>query len=91
MRCPLAVQASPASTATPRRQPLRVVDGHVGVYELIHPSSGDNPDSEVAPRFQRLREPYPPVRDLAPYREHFGLAWPARPALQIHLRARRGG
>ena len=83
-------------TAVLRRQPVRIVGDHSkattpGVYGLIYPSCGDAPDlddSEVTPRFQRLRGSSPPERGLAAYRGHFGLAWPTRPGLQILLRAR---
>ncbi len=80
---PLAGQPGHGSAAFLRNQPVRVVDGRIhggynGVYELICPNCGDDPDLdylEVAPRLQSLRGPRTLEEGLAAYHEHLGLPW----------------
>ena len=80
---PLAGQPGHGSAAFLRNQPVRVVDdrthgGSNGVYELICPNCGDDPDLdylEVAPRLQWLRGPRTLEEGLAAYHEHLGLPW----------------
>jgi len=80
---PLAGQPGHGSAAFLRNQPARIVDGRIhggynGVYELICPNCGDDPDLdylEVAPRLQGLRGPRPIVEGLAAYHQHLGTPW----------------
>jgi hypothetical protein len=80
---PLAGQPGHGSAAFVRNQPARIVDGRIhggynGVYELICPNCGDDPDLdylEVAPRLQRLRGPRPIAESLAAYHQHLGKPW----------------
>jgi hypothetical protein len=80
---PLAGQPGHGSAAFLRNQPVRIVDGRIhggynGVYELICPNCGDDPDldySEVAPRLQWLRGPRPIAEGLAAYHQHLGKPW----------------
>jgi hypothetical protein len=80
---PLAGQPGHGSAAFLRAQPARIADGHIhdgynGVYKLICPNCGDDPDldySEVAPRFQRLRGPRTLADGLAAYHKHLGIPW----------------
>jgi hypothetical protein len=65
-------------TVVLRRQPARIVDGrpeggYTGVFELICCDCGDDPDldyREAAPRFQRIRGPYPLPAGIAAYQKH---------------------
>lgn len=62
---PLGGQPGHGAAAFLRNQPARITDGHIldgfnGVYELICPNCGDDPDLdylEVASRLQLLRGP----------------------------------
>jgi hypothetical protein len=80
---PLAGQPGHGSAAFLRNQPVRSVDGRIhahynGVYELICPHCGDDPDldySEVAPRLQWLRGPRSIAEGLAAYHQHLGKPW----------------
>jgi hypothetical protein len=80
---PLAGQPGHGSAAFLRNQPVRIVNGRIhagynGVYELICPNCGDDPDldySEVAPRLQWLRGPRPIAEGLAAYHQHLGKPW----------------
>jgi hypothetical protein len=80
---PLAGQPGHGSAAFLRNQPVRIVDGSIhggynGVYEVICPNCGDDPDldySEVAPRLQWLRGPRPIAEGLAAYHQHLGRPW----------------
>ncbi len=81
MTLPRAGQPGHGRTASLRRQPVRVADGRVeggytDVFELICPGCGDHPYldySEVSPRLQRIRGPYPMGEGLAVYAGHLGL------------------
>jgi len=61
-----------------RRQPVRIVanrveGGYTSVFEVICRDCGDDPFldySEVSPRLQRLRGPYPLREGFAAYRAH---------------------
>src|SRR6185437_11103344 len=83
---PLAGQPGHGSAAFLRNQPARIVDGRIhggynGVYELICPNCGDDPDLdylEVAPRLQWLRGPRPIAEGLAAYHQHLGTPWAAQ-------------
>jgi hypothetical protein len=78
---PLAGEPGHGSTAVPRRQPVRIVDGrfeggYTDVFELICPSCGDHAEleySEVPPRLRGLR---PLEAALAAYHKHLGRPWP---------------
>jgi hypothetical protein len=80
---PLAGQPGHGSAALLRNQPARIVDGCIhggynGVYELICPDCGDDPDLdyfEVAPRLQWLRGPRSIAEGLAAYHQHLGKPW----------------
>jgi hypothetical protein len=80
---PLAGQPGHGSAAFLRNQPASIVDGRIhggynGVYELICPNCGDDPDLdylEVAPRLQWLRGPRPIAEGLAAYHWHLGKPW----------------
>jgi hypothetical protein len=81
MTLPCAGQLGHGRTASLRRQPARITDGrmeggYTGVFEVICPGCGDHPYldySEVSPRLQRIRGPYPMGEGLAVYAEHLGL------------------
>jgi hypothetical protein len=81
MTLPLPGQSGHGRTASLRRQPVRIVDGrmegaYMGTFELICPSCGDHPYldySEIPPRLQRIRGPYPLQAGLAAYEAHIGL------------------
>jgi hypothetical protein len=81
MTLPRAGQLGHGRTASLRRQPVRITDGrmeggYTDVFELICPGCGDHPYldySEVSPRLQRIRGPYPMGEGLAVYAEHLGL------------------
>jgi hypothetical protein len=83
MMPPLAGQPGHGSTAFLRDQPVRMVDGRVdggytGMYEVICPSCGDDPQldySQVPSRLQGLRGPHPLAAALAAYHEHLGIPW----------------
>jgi hypothetical protein len=96
---PLAGQPGHGSAAILRNQPVRIVDGRMhggynGVYELICPNCGDDPDldySEVAPGLQWLRGPRPIAEGLAAYYKHLGLPGPrAEPEAQVLASQRPG-
>jgi hypothetical protein len=78
---PRAGQPGHGRTASLRRQPVRIADGRIeggytDVFELICPGCGDHPYldySEVSPRLQQIRGPYPMGEGLAVYAEHLGL------------------
>jgi hypothetical protein len=78
---PRAGQPGHGGTASLRRQPVRIADGRIeggytDVFELICPGCGDHPYldySEVSPRLQQIRGPYPMGEGLAVYAEHLGL------------------
>src|SRR6266568_2297546 len=61
-----------------RRQPVHIVAGRIeggytSAFEVICCDCGDNPNlgySEVAPRLQRLRGPYPLHEGVAAYEAH---------------------
>jgi len=80
---PLAGQPGHGSAAFLRNQPARIVDGQIhggynGVYELICPNCGDDPDLDylqVAPPIQWLRGPRPIAEGLAAYHQHLGKPW----------------
>jgi hypothetical protein len=65
-------------TVVLRRQPVRIVEGHVqggltDAYELICCSCGDHPDldyRDVSPELQRIRGPYSIVAGIAAYKMH---------------------
>jgi hypothetical protein len=97
---PLAGQPGHGSATFLRNQPVRIVDGRIhggynGVYELICPDCGDDPDLdylEVAPRLQWLRGPRPIAAGLAAYHQHLGKPWARRvePEAQVLARRRPG-
>ena len=68
-------------TTVLRRQPAPVVAGqaergYTDVFELICCDCGDHPDldySDVSPRLQRIRGPYPIVTGVAAYERHLKL------------------
>ena len=70
-------------TTVLRRQPARIVEGqpeggYTDVFEIICCDCGDDPDldySEVSPRLQRVRGPYPIAAGVAAYEGHVGLHW----------------
>ena len=75
---PQAGQPGHGRTAVLRSQPVQVVDGRVegGGFELICCECGDNPHlgySQVSPRLQQIRGPYPIGEGLAAYEQHLGL------------------
>jgi hypothetical protein len=78
---PLVGQPGHGRAAFLRIQPVYIVHGCIhggcnGVYELICPDCGDNPDldySEVVPRLQWLRGPRPITQGLAAYIKHLGI------------------
>jgi hypothetical protein len=75
---PQAGRAGHGRTAVLRSQPVLVVDGRVegGAFELICCECGDNPYldySQVSPRLQQIRGPYPIAEGLAAYEQHLGL------------------
>jgi hypothetical protein len=79
---PLAGQPGHGSAAFLRNQPVRIVNGCIcgcnGVYELICPNCGDDPDLdylEVVPRLRRLRGPRTLAEGLAAYHKHLGIPW----------------
>jgi hypothetical protein len=94
---PLAGQPGHGSAAFLRNQPVRIVDGRIhggynGVYELICPNCGDDPDLdylEVGPRLQRLRGPRTLAEGLAAYHKHLGIHWADRGG-QSRVRSWRG-
>jgi hypothetical protein len=82
---PPAIQSAGRSghgefTAILRRQrvpPDRLEDSYSAAFEIVCRDCGDRPDldySQVSPRLQRLRGPYPIEAGLAAYKEHIGLA-----------------
>ena len=81
MTLPRAGQPGHGRAASLRRQPVRITDGrmeggYTDVFELICPGCGDHPYldySEVSPRLQRIRGPYPMSEGLAAYAGHLGL------------------
>ena len=83
---PLAGQPGHGGAAFLRNQPVRIVDGRIhggykGMYELICPNCGDDPDLdylEVAPRLRWLRGPRPIAEGLAAYHQHLGKPWAER-------------
>jgi hypothetical protein len=97
---PLAGEPGHGGAAFVRSQPVRIVDGHIhdgynGVYELICPNCGDDPDLdylEVAPRLQWLRGPRTLTGGLAAYHKHLGIPWAeqAEPEAQVLARQRAG-
>ena len=68
-------------TTVLRRQPARIVEGqpeggYTDVFEIICCDCGDDPDldySEVSPRLQRVRGPYPIAAGVAAYERHVRL------------------
>jgi hypothetical protein len=94
---PLAGQPGHGSAAFLRNQPVRIVDGRIhggynGVYELICPNCGDDPDLDylgVAPRLQWLRGPRPIAEGLAAYHKHLGIPWAERAEPEAQVLARR--
>lgn len=75
---PRAGQPGHGRTAVLRSQPVLIVDGRVvgGAFELICCECGDNPHldySQVSPRLQQIRGPYPIAEGLAAYEQHLGL------------------
>lgn len=79
---PHAGQSGHGTTASVRRQPVRIIDGrreggHTNAFELICPACGDHPYldySEVSPELQRLRGPYTLHAALTAYDKHLGFA-----------------
>jgi anti-sigma regulatory factor (Ser/Thr protein kinase) len=92
---PLAGQPGHGRAASLRRQPGRVVDGRMegaptSAFELICPSCGDHrylDYSEVSPRLQGIRGPYPLEAGLTAYEMHLGLS----PRLHEVTPGRSGG
>jgi hypothetical protein len=80
---PLAGQPGHGTAAFMRNQPACIADGRIhggynGVYELICPDCGDDPDLdylEVAPQLQWLRGPRTLTGALAAYHKHVGIPW----------------
>ena len=80
MTFPLPGQPGHGRTAFVRRQPVRIVDGHVeggytDMFELICPGCGDNPYvdySETPPQIQWLRGPLTLKAALKAYDKHLG-------------------
>ncbi len=80
MTFPLVGQPGHGRTAFVRRQPVRIVDGRVqggytGVFELICPGCGDNPNvdyAEIPLQLQRLRGPLTLEAALEAYDKHLG-------------------
>jgi hypothetical protein len=64
-----------------RRQPPRIVEGRADgrfttAFELVCRDCGDHPDldySEISPRLQRIRGPYPALAALVALEKHLGL------------------
>ncbi len=81
MTLPLPGRPGHGRTAFVRRQPASIIDGrfeggYTGLFELICPQCGDHPYldySEVPPRLQELRGPYPLLASMAAYDKHLGL------------------
>ena len=79
---PQAGQPGHGRTAVLRSQPARMAGSQTGrgdteAFELICCECGDNPHldySQVSPRLQQLRGPYPIAEGLAAYERHLGLA-----------------
>lgn len=88
MTSPLAGEPGHGCTAVLRRQPVLIVDGraeggYTGEFELICCECGDNPYldySQVSPRLQQIRGPYPIAAGLAAYEQHLGLTASGSPA-----------
>ena len=75
-------------TTVLRRQPARIVEGqpeggYTDAFELICCDCGDDPDldySEISPRLQQVRGPYPIAAGVAAYERHVELhLQPGRP------------
>lgn len=70
------------TTASLRRQPVRVVEGrmeggYTAAFEVICGDCGDHPYldySQISLRLQRIRGPYTMAAGLAAYEQHLGLA-----------------
>jgi hypothetical protein len=64
-----------------RRRPVRIVEGSVeggytSVFEVICDACGDNPHldySQISPRLQRLRGPYPLHEGVTAYEAHLAM------------------
>jgi hypothetical protein len=64
-----------------RRQPARIVAGRIeggytSAFEVICCDCGDNPDldySEIPPRLQQIRGPYPLHEGLTAYEKHLAI------------------
>jgi hypothetical protein len=86
-----AGQSGHGSDATLRRRRTGSAEGRpeagfAAEYEVICPDCGDHADmdySEVEPRLQLLRGPYPLAAGLAAYHQHLGVPWPDRPDLVL--------
>jgi len=78
---PLAGEPGHGWTAVLRSQPVLIVDGRAqggrtDAFELICCECGDNPYldySQVSPRLQQLRGPYPIAAGVAVYEQHLGV------------------
>jgi hypothetical protein len=79
----IARQPGHGTAAFMRNQPACIADGHIhggynGVYELICPDCGDDPDLnylEVTPQLQWLRGPRTLIGALTAYHKHLGIPW----------------
>ena len=82
MTVPLAGQPGHGTTASLRRQPVRIVEGRReggcrDAFEVVCCDCGDHPYwdySEISLSLQRIRGPYPTIAaGLAAYDQHLGL------------------
>jgi hypothetical protein len=80
-------QPGHGTTASLRRQPVRIVEGraeggYTDLFEIICYDCGDHrylDYSQIPPRLQRIRGPYPMEAALAAYEQHLGLRTLRRP------------
>jgi hypothetical protein len=77
---PLAGQSGRGRATSLRRQLVWMADERraraTGAYEVVCCACGDHPYldySEIPPRLQRIRGPYPLAAGLAAYHQHLGL------------------
>jgi hypothetical protein len=78
----LADHNGQTARAVLRRQPVRIVEdrikgGHTSVFEVVCSDCGDNLNldySEISPRLQRLRGPYPLLEGFTAYQAHLAMA-----------------
>jgi hypothetical protein len=77
----LADHNGSTARAVLRRRPVRIVEsrvegGYTSVFEVVCGDCGDNPHldySEISPRLQRLRGPYPLHEGFTAYEAHLAM------------------